>query len=313
MTCFDKAGFSREDAEVTTRLLVDSDLRGVRSHGIRYAPSYCQGYIDGIYNPQPKIKVVNQTPTAVVIDGDGGLGYRPMVEATNLAITKAKELGLGMGLVRHIGHFGAAGHYTRICAERGCIGLSTQGYRHAAEPSTKHPKPSVASIGKPPICFAFPSGDEPPIVLDTVAHLFSHYMGKEYDDLSSRIPGVFFKSIGFIAIAQIMGGPLTGFTMPESDNMVSRWPGADLGAVILAIDIEQVVPRNVFDSEVDRYVKAVRENYAPVAGYDQALLPGAIEEETMERQRLEGIRFGQMEQQSAKKLHDQFGVTLPWE
>ena len=107
--CFEKAGLTNEHAALISRLLVNSDLRGVRSHGTRTVNRYCRGFESGGLNPNPNIRVIHETPTAVVLDGNGTLGYLPMVRATEHAIAKAKEVGIGMGLVRYIGHYGSAG------------------------------------------------------------------------------------------------------------------------------------------------------------------------------------------------------------
>jgi len=156
-SCFERADVDADHGALISRLLANSDLRGVRSHGIRHAPGYCTGFEQGNYNARPDVRVVHETPTAVVLDGDGTLGYMPMVRATEGAIDKAREVGMGMGLVRHIGHYGSAGHYARLCMEQGCIGFSVQGFRHD-DAGGRDPKPSVAFTGAPPICFAIPSG-----------------------------------------------------------------------------------------------------------------------------------------------------------
>src|SRR5438105_4232440 len=99
-SCLQTAGLEAEHAALISRLLVNSDLRGVRSHGTRLVDGYCQSFERGSLNPHPQVKVVHETPTAVVIDGDGTLGYLPMVRATEEAIARARALGMGMGLVR---------------------------------------------------------------------------------------------------------------------------------------------------------------------------------------------------------------------
>jgi hypothetical protein len=48
-------------------------------------------------------------------------------------------------------------------------------------------------------------------------------------------------------------------------------------------------------------------------GYDQSLLPGAIEEEVLEFHRRNGIRFGEGEQQAARRMSEYLGVPLPWD
>ena len=74
-----------------------------------------------------------------------------------------------------------------------------------------------------------------------------------------------------------------------------------------------MVPPEVFGAEVDRYIRDIRETFAPMPGYDEALLPGAVEERCMELHRREGIRFGDSEQKAARDLHEFFGVPLPWD
>lgn len=79
IACFDKVGITHEHAALISRLLVNSDLRGVRSHGTRAIDGYCVGFENGSLNPHPNIRIINETPTAVVLDGNGTLGYLPMV------------------------------------------------------------------------------------------------------------------------------------------------------------------------------------------------------------------------------------------
>ena len=125
--------------------------------------------------PTPNIRVIHETPTAVVLDGNGTLGYLPMVRATEHAIAKAKEVGIGMGLVRYIGHYGSAGHYARMCNEAGCIGFSVQGSRNHGNAGNQDTKPQLGYFGNPPICFAIPSGEEPPVVLDAATCIMADY------------------------------------------------------------------------------------------------------------------------------------------
>ena len=221
--CFEKAGVPHEHAALISRLLVNSDLRGVRSHGTRTVNRYCAGFESGSLNPNPNIRVIHETPTAVVLDGNGTLGYLPMVRATEHAIAKAKEVGIGMGLVRYIGHYGSAGHYARMCNEAGCIGFSVQGSRNHGNAGNRDPKPQLGYFGNPPICFAIPSGEEPPVVLDAATCIMADYQrGPEFDALLSIIPAAFFKSIGYTAVAHLLGGGLTGFTEPAPED-TAKW------------------------------------------------------------------------------------------
>lgn len=313
VTCFEKVGLSPDHAQLISRLLVNSDLRGVRSHGVRAAGGYTRSFAEGHCNSRPALKVISESPTAVVIDGDGTLGYWPMVEATRHAITKAKEVGMGMGLVRHIGHYGSAGHYTRMCMEEDCIGFSVQGYRGQGNAREQETKPQIGYFGNPPLCFAIPAGDEPPVVLDVATRILADYQqSPEFDDLLTRIPAAFFKSIGYGAVASLLGGALAGASLPEADEIQARWSGARHGGMVMAIHIDTVVPGQSFRKEVDRFVKDIRESWAPLPGYEETLLPGAIEEKNMKHHRVNGIRFGEMEQASVRDMCERLDEPVPW-
>ena len=310
--CFEWVGLAEKHAALISRLLTNSDLRGVRSHGIGYAPGYVRDFKEGNLNRAADIRVVSENTTTVVVDGDGSLGYVPMVRATELAIARARDVGVGMGLVRHIGHYGAAGHYTRMCAEAGCIGYSVQGFRGDGK-RDQDPRPSVAFTGAPPISFALPGGEEPDIVLDMVAHALSGYSGEEYEDLPARIPAAFFKSMGLVATAILMGGGLAGTSLPEAGAVVEKWPAARAGGLLLAIDVASAVDAAAFGAETDRYIRDIQSSFAPLPGYDRVLLPGGVEEEILRLHRAEGVRFGAREQNVAQALHEYTGVPLPWE
>jgi LDH2 family malate/lactate/ureidoglycolate dehydrogenase len=313
--CFEKAGLEAAHAAQISRLLVNSDLRGVRSHGTVAVNHYCERHETGLQNPRPRIEVVSETSATAVVDGDGALGYVPMMQATELAVAKALQQGLGMSVVRNIGHYGSAGHYARACMEQGCIGFSVQGYYGLGNADSCHRKPQIGYFGNPPICFAIPAGDEPSVVLDAATCIMADYQrGSEFDALLSSIPAAFFKSMGYTAVASLLGGGLTGFTLPDDEGVRERWTGgARSGGMVLAIHVGTVVPEAVFRAEVDRMVRDVRETYEPMPNYDRALLPGAIEEERIEMYSHEGIRYGEMEQESARAVSERLGVPLPWD
>jgi LDH2 family malate/lactate/ureidoglycolate dehydrogenase len=289
----------------------------VRSHGTRLVNSYCRSFVEGTLNPKPEIRQVHETPTSVVVEGDGTLGYLPMVRVTERAIAKAKQVGIGMGLVRYIGHYGSAGHYARMCMEAGCVGFSVQGWRNQGQQKTDggglNPGALLGYFGNPPICFAIPGGkDYPQVVLDAASCILAdNQRGPEFEALFSMIPAAFFKSIGYGAVATLLGGALTGFTL--SDATWRTYSAARMGGMVLAIDIESVVPAAVFGAESDRLARDIRTHYKPMPGNDESLLPGAVEEQIFALHCAEGIRYGEMEQEHARTASARLGVPLPWE
>ena len=97
--------------------------------------------------PGPEVRVLHETPTSIVLDGDGTIGYMPMPRAAKADIVKAKAVGLDIGLVRHIDHYGSAGHYSRMCMEAGCIGFSSQGHHNMGNAGGWEHKPQVGFYG----------------------------------------------------------------------------------------------------------------------------------------------------------------------
>lgn len=311
--CFAAAGMPSDHAGTVARLLVNSDLRGVRSHGTRQVNGYCRQLGEGILNPQPVIRVVRETAAVVAVDGDGGLGYVPMVQATELAIARARDTGLGMATVRGIGHYGAAGHYCRMCMEAGCIGFSVQGSTGHGNAAGRESKPQLAYFGNPPICFGLPGKDSSGVVLDAATRILADYQtGPEFDALIPLIPAAFFKSVGYTAVAALMGGALSG-VMERTQEDQARWPRARAGGTILAIRIDAMVDEDDFLAEVDRMVRDVAATYEPFPGHDRALLPGTIEAERMVQYRLAGIPYGGEEQAQMREVCERFDVELPWD
>lgn len=310
--CFRRAGCDDEHADLIARLLVNNDLRGVRSHASRTAGGYCAGFADGAYNPAPQVRVVHETAAVAVLDGDGTLGYLPTVRAAEQAVAKARAVGVGVGLVRHIGHYGSSGHYTRICLEAGCVGYSVQGYRGEATP--KDPPRNVADSGNPPYSFAFPTREEEPIVVDAGAAFDCPFpQAADFEAVARQFPAPFFKSMGMIAASTIIGGMLTGFTAPESDAVQRRWPGAQMGGTVIALDPDVIDDGARFRREVDRYVRDLCGGHLPVPGTDRARLPGHIEAERMASYRRHGIPLGAREQEAMRAMHERWAVPLPWD
>ena len=107
-------GLSPDRSRLLADLLVANDLRGVRSHGTHQIARYAIGMRDGELNPDPQIRVVGETPSSLLVDGDGGLGYFPAYEGTLRVVDKAVERGIAVMVSRNHGHFGAAGIYSRL-------------------------------------------------------------------------------------------------------------------------------------------------------------------------------------------------------
>ena len=129
-------GIPREDAEICADVLLESDKRGIESHGVnRFKPVYLDRIRDGIQNPVTNFEIIKETPTTAVVDGHHGMGQVIGHKAMTMAIEKAKEYGMGMVVVRNSCHYGIAGYYTSMAAKAGCIGMTGTNARPTVAPT----------------------------------------------------------------------------------------------------------------------------------------------------------------------------------
>jgi LDH2 family malate/lactate/ureidoglycolate dehydrogenase len=151
---FEAWGMAGEHVEVTVQMMLAADLRGIDSHGVATLPLYDQFRLAGKLTLNPEIKIVRQSPVTALVDGGGGLGHFPSVQAMNLAIEKCAAHGMGAVAVRNSNHFGAAGVYALRAAERGFLGLATTSVWRPGVVPTFGAEPM---FGTNPIAFAAPA------------------------------------------------------------------------------------------------------------------------------------------------------------
>ena len=92
---FEQIGCSASDAELATRALISADLRGIDSHGVARLSGYVRLWEVGRVNAKPNIRIMHETPSTAVVDGDGGLGLIVATKAMAIAIEKSKQVGTG--------------------------------------------------------------------------------------------------------------------------------------------------------------------------------------------------------------------------
>ena len=129
-------GIPREDAEICADVLLESDKRGIESHGCnRFKPVYLDRIKAGIQNPITNFEIIKETETTAVVDGHDGMGQVIGYKAMSMAIEKAKKYGMGMVVVRNSCHYGIAGYYTSMATKAGCIGLTGTNARPTVAPT----------------------------------------------------------------------------------------------------------------------------------------------------------------------------------
>ena len=91
---FQEVGVPEEDAYICADVLMESDRRGIESHGVnRFKPIYIDRIMAGIQKPVTKIDILKETPTTAVLDANDGMGMVVSKKAMQMAIDKAKKKG----------------------------------------------------------------------------------------------------------------------------------------------------------------------------------------------------------------------------
>lgn len=299
------AGLTARRAEQLAELLVENDLRGVVSHGTVQLATYTRLLRDGALNADPRPAVVRESPTSLLLDGDGGLGYFPALDGTRSLIGKTEEAGVAVLVTRNHGHFGAAGLYSRLTLEHDLLSFVTSG--HQLELSDGDPV--YAAAGGSPMSFSAPTADEPPLVLD-FGTMHDLYDGSSRDLLAEIAPGLVYRSIGLGMVCQSWGGVLAGVPL-DPHRARRRWPGANQGAMVIAMRIDLFADPAQFRAEMDAYARAVR-SLTPIAGAPSSQLPGGPEAAKEVAYRTEGIPLGPGHRQDLEAAAAEFGVAVPW-
>ena len=156
-------GVPREDAAICADVLLESDRRGIESHGVnRFKPIYIDRIKAGILNPVTKIDILKEGPTTAVLDGNDGMGMVVSHKAMEMAIAKAKQYGLGMVAVRNSSHYGIAGYWASMATNAGMIGITGTNARPSIAPTF-----GVENmLGTNPLTVGFPTDEEFPFMLD---------------------------------------------------------------------------------------------------------------------------------------------------
>jgi len=159
---FTAAGLSPHGAASVAESLVDADRRGIPSHGAMLVPMYVDRLRQGSVSKAEEAEVVLDAGAIAVLDANHALGQLTSDGAMDLAISKAKDYGVGAVTVRRAFHFGGAFRYVQRAARDGCIGVA------AANTRPLMPAPGGAGpvVGNNPLAFGIPNGEGKPIVLD---------------------------------------------------------------------------------------------------------------------------------------------------
>lgn len=180
---FEKFGFTNEESEIITDVLLAADLYGIESHGTQRLVRYHKGIEKGLIKVDAKPEVVFETPISAVIDGHDGMGQLIGKHAMEIAIKKAKESGFGIVTVRNSNHYGIAGYYAKMACDQGLLGFSVTNSEAIMVPTYG----KKAMLGSNPIAIAMPA-DPYPFLYDASTTVVTRGKLEIYNKMSKPLP-----------------------------------------------------------------------------------------------------------------------------
>lgn len=182
---FEKMRVPTEDARLCADVLLESDRRGIESHGCnRFKPIYIDRIKSGILNPVTKIDILKETPTTAVLDANDGMGMVASKKAMDMCIEKAHKYGMGMVAVRNSSHYGIAGYWTGLAAKENMIGISGTNARPSVAPTF-----GVENmLGTNPLTFSMPTDEPFPFTLDCATSVIQNGKIEYYARINHDTP-----------------------------------------------------------------------------------------------------------------------------
>lgn len=328
---FKAAGVPADQARIVADHLVEANLLGHDSHGIRRLPAYMDGLRKGSLRPFDDYAVVRETPTTMVIDARGGLGMVAAYRAMELAVDRAKAYSLGAVAVHHAGHIGRLGAYPPLAAAQDCIGvIMLNGGARFTVPFGG----TARRLPPNPIAIAAPTEGDP-LVLDITTSMVAGGKIDVYYERNQPVPeGWLIDAAGnpvtdpatfrtgesaMLPLGGMLGHKGYGLAM-MIDAIAGglSWAGCSAekptrgssGFVALAMRIDAFIDPDEYKRETQCLVDWVKSS--PTApGFKQIYVPGEIETEIRRQREANGIVLEDVVWAQITALAQELGVTVP--
>lgn len=182
---FVKYGVPEEDAEICTDVLLESDRRGIESHGCnRFKPVYLDRIKNGTLKPITEIEIIKDTPTTSVMDAHDGMGMVASYKMMKILIEKAKKYGMAGGAIYNSTHYGIAGYWTTMAEKEGMIGITGTNARPSVAP-TFGVEPMM---GTNPFTFTMPTDEDFPFNFDCATSIVQNGKIEFYERMGKQTP-----------------------------------------------------------------------------------------------------------------------------
>ena len=326
---FVAAGLKREDADLEAEVLVWANLRGVDSHGVLRVSAYVERVDQGIMNPRPNVRVEKETPATLLIEADHAFGPIVTTMAMRKVIEKAREVGIGWGLIRNTTHQGAMAYYPLMAAREGMGGIALV----CSPPNMAIFGARAAGVHNSPIAIAVPGRRHPPIVLDMATSVAAGGKLKLAGDKGGSIPlgwaldadgnpttdpdlGTILLPFGgpkgsglafmFECLSSLtVGNPLIGPALARAGGSVHVQ-----NSVVAAIDIGTFTDVEGYKDNVDSTVERIKA-LPRAEGVDEIFVPGEPEDRVYQERYRSGIPLPVGTVRNLRAVADRFGLEMP--
>ena len=327
---FAALGAPDADARWVAMLLVRANLRGHDSHGVIRIPQYVTSVRKGETNPRPAMRLLNETPTTAVLDGDLGLGQVVARRATEIAIEKATREGLAAVGVQGSNHVGRLADYVEMAAARGLVGLC---WANAATAVSVVPHGGVGRrLSTNPLAAAVPGpGGTVALSVDLATSVVAEgkvrvrrnrreplpegwaidAAGRPVTDpvafygppRAGLLPMAGHKGTALSLVVEVMAGILSGA------GAISAMPGpVRNGVFLLLVEIERFLPLAEFTRQVTDLVRFVKSS-EPASGVVEVLVPGEPEGRSEAARRASGIPVEEETWRQIDEIATELGVA----
>ena len=290
-----ETGLDEDQAEIVADCLATADMYGVSSHGCAILQSHIDRILRGGYNCKAECKITRQTAAFAVVDGDNAIGPVSAMFCLNLAVEKAKEVGVFNVFAKNNNTFGPAFYYSLKAAEQGCIAFVCSNSPAQMAPIGGKEK----MLGTNPIAMVIPVPNSDPIIVDMATSIVAKSKFKEYKEQGRPLmegwaldkdgnpttdpdkgiqglvlPMAGYKGYALAMLVDIVSGVLSGAAYLSK---VGRFYSEDSRSMNVGFYMSVIDPRLVcgkkYDSLIVDFVDTLQ-NSSPVEGCHISL-PGA--------------------------------------
>lgn len=267
-----RAGVSEREAQTTAGILVRTEARGFRTHGLMRLRNYLEKLCSGEVSPAAELETEIHGSYGIV-EANAALGQVAGSFAVDRAVEATALQPLVGLMLRDTGHLGALGILVLRAADAGRVAFVLQ----ATPPIIALPGAGGPMIGNNPFAIAAPRANGPPIVVDMACSVAARGNillaartgepipegwavdegGNPTTDASAALKGSLLpfaghKGLGVSIIVELLAGSLSGRPFESTMNKGAQVRSASghLNALFLVFNPDLMIGRAAYDAHV---------------------------------------------------------------